>query len=155
MKKLVLVAIFTLGVAFAKDDMITVQLSKIMDNKTTQEILGDSVEFSFGKGGAGNIVGREFYTHKKTKNSKKTNKKFKESISGKEYAFDKYDRVCGWALLSALKEARKTALNAGASKVVNIVSYYKQQREFDSKDSFECAIGSMMIGVAIKYDIAK
>ena len=53
-----------------------------------------------------------------------------------------------------IKNSSNSAKKENATKVVNLTSYFKKQ-EFKSTTEYECAIGNIMTGVALKGDIAK
>lgn len=142
------------GILFAKDEIIEVDLEKILDSTTSKEILGDEVEFVFGSGSDNTkAILTNIISNKKTSKTSKDSK-FDTSLSGKHYEFYEYEKACGWVLLSNLKELKEQALRHNGAKVVNIISYYKKV-PFNSKDKFQCAIGSMMIGVALKGDVIR
>lgn len=96
----------------------------------------EDIKLVFGKGG-GNIIRKDVVSNKKTN------------------AFNKSDvEACHWVFLSAVKSLLESAREANASRVVNIVSYYKKN-EFKSTTDYECHAGAIMAGVALKGDIAK
>lgn len=96
----------------------------------------EDIKLVFGKGG-GNIVRKDVVANKKTN------------------AFNKSDvEACHWVFLSALKSLLESAREAGATRIVNIVSYYKRN-EFKSTTDYECHAGAIMAGVALKGDIAR
>ena len=64
------------------------------------------------------------------------------------------EKSCQWAFLSTVKQFQDRAKSQGASKVGNIVSYYKKNT-FQSTTQYECHAGNLMSGVALKGDIVK
>ena len=77
------------------------------------------------------------------------------STNKKANAFMKSDaQVCNWVFLSAMLQLQKRAEQLGADAVVNIVSNYKKS-EFASDKEFECHVGGLMAGVALKGDFVK
>lgn len=78
-----------------------------------------------------------------TKTSRKTNG------SGKLNKID----ACRWALLSGLIGMAEEARLQGGNAVVNIKSNWGNV-ETSSADTYKCGIGSIMVGVALKGDVA-
>lgn len=73
----------------------------------------------------------------------------------KTNAFGKSDQVtCDWALQSALISLQDDAKKAGANAVVDIVSNYDDKAYSDSQN-YECHVGFLMSGVALKAKLAK
>lgn len=64
------------------------------------------------------------------------------------------EEACRWAALTALKALQEGARQRGANAVVDIVSYYKKN-EFRSKTNYECYVGAVVAGVALKGTYAK
>lgn len=72
------------------------------------------------------------------------------TTSQRTNAFAKSDEVaCKWVFLSAMIRLQKKAEELGANAVVNIVSNNKHN-EFSSEQDFECHVGALMAGVALK-----
>ena len=68
----------------------------------------------------------------------------------KTNAFLKNDhKACEWVFLSALLSLQKRAIAEGGNAVINIRSFYKKN-EMSSKTKFECHVGLLMAGVALK-----
>lgn len=61
--------------------------------------------------------------------------------------------TCRWAALSALISLQDRAKQLGANAVVNIVSFYKKD-PFSSATEYECHVGNLMSGVALKGTMA-
>jgi uncharacterized protein YbjQ (UPF0145 family) len=64
------------------------------------------------------------------------------------------EEACLTVMLSALIQLQERARNDGGNAVINIESYYKK-KSFKSKDKFECHVGNIMAGVALKGDVVK
>lgn len=64
------------------------------------------------------------------------------------------EEACRWAALSTLKVLQESARQRGANAVVDIVSYYKKN-EFRSASKYECHVGAIVAGVALKGTYAK
>jgi uncharacterized protein YbjQ (UPF0145 family) len=62
--------------------------------------------------------------------------------------------ACNLAFLNALEDLQKKARSVGANAVSGVVSYFRR-RETTSDDSFECNVGSVVAGVALKGDLVK
>jgi len=72
------------------------------------------------------------------------------TTSQKTNAFAKSDEAaCKWVFLSAMIRLQKKAEELGANAVTNIVSNNKHN-EFSSEQDFECRVGAVMAGVALK-----
>lgn len=97
-----------------------------------------SVTFSLkGTAPAGEVVKADVVTNKKTN------------------AFAKGDwEACSWVMQSALIQLFEAAKAADATKVTNIVSFYKRN-PYESTTQFECHAGAVIAGVALKADLAK
>lgn len=64
------------------------------------------------------------------------------------------EEACRWAALTTLKAFQESAKQRGANAVVDIVSYYKKN-EFRSNKNYECYVGTIVAGVALKGTYAK
>ena len=64
------------------------------------------------------------------------------------------EEACIRAFLSAVKQFQESARDAGATKVVNLISYYKK-KPFSSTTRYECHAGGVLAGVALKGDLAQ
>lgn len=62
--------------------------------------------------------------------------------------------ACNLVFLNALEDLQKRARAVGANAVSNVVSFFRR-RETSSDDSFECNVGAVVAGVALKGDLAK
>ena len=68
----------------------------------------------------------------------------------KTNAFLKTDRkACEWVFLSALLSLQKQVVAKGGNAVINISSFYKKN-EMSSETRFDCYVGLLMAGVALK-----
>ncbi len=61
--------------------------------------------------------------------------------------------ACRWAFISGLIALAEEARLQGGNAVVNIKSNYDNV-ESSSPDTYKCGVGSMMVGVALKGDVA-
>lgn len=62
--------------------------------------------------------------------------------------------ACNLVFLNALEDLQKRARAVGANAVVGVVSYFRR-REVSSDDSYECNLGAIVAGVALKGDLVK
>ena len=144
MKKLVsmMVAAAAIGCvlpAHAADKKVMIQIADAMNDNNAKERLGEDVRFYFGKQATPKVLEQRG----SDKTSQKTN------------AFAKSDqKVCHWAFLSAMLALQKRAHDLGANAVVNIVSNYGNN-VYSSETDFECHVGNVVGGVALKADFVK
>lgn len=119
--------------------MLQFSIQDALNSPLARQKLDGSIKFLFGsKSGSGlNIVSKDLVANKRANGV------------GKDGEIS-----CQRAFISALITLQGRAKEAGASKVVNIVSYFKKGT-FDSKTAFECADGNLMSGVTLKADLAK
>jgi hypothetical protein len=86
-----------------------------------------------------------------TKPDQKIRKNMGNFVTNKKTnAFLKADRkACEWVFLSALLSLQKRVIAEGGNAVINIRSFYKKN-EMSSETKFECHVGLLMAGVALK-----
>lgn len=153
MKKLALILVFVGGL-FGADVVSEFELDKIFDSPEAQDIMQDSkIAFIFGENKGATIIQKDLLSHKKT-SKKKGNKKFNNSVSGKNYNWYENEKSCGWALLAAIKQYIKTANENGASKVVNIYFSW-DNKKYKSSQTYACAVGKAFAAVKMHADLAK
>lgn len=125
--------------AEARDTRLKLSIADAIKQGREEGIIGDDIVFRFGKGnrgGYGKTIGSDVA-------NRKTN------------AVNKSDaEACNWVFLTALKALQEKARDVDAKAVVEIVSYYKK-REFSSGTEYECAVGNIIAGVALKGSYAK
>lgn len=125
--------------AQAANKKVMLPISGAMNDNDAKAKLGDQVQFFFGKQATPKVL--EKLGSDKT--SQKTN------------AFAKSDqKVCHWAFLSAMLSLQKRARELNANAVINIVSNYDNV-EFSSDTEFECHVGNVVGGVALKADFVR
>lgn len=124
--------------AQAADTIVHLPLQQAIDAATASGKLDGSVKFYLaGTGPKGKILQAGAVTNKKSN------------------AFAKKDEeVCAWTAQSALIQLQEAANKAGANAVTNIVSYFRKN-EYTSKTDFECHVGAIMAGVALKGDLVR
>lgn len=126
----------SIGVAHAKDDVHYFDFKQAVANAKAQGVIDGTVSFHLAGTGGGKIIKKGLVSNKKTNGVKAT------------------ADSCERALHSALASFQKAAKDNGATKVVNIVSYYKKN-EYKSSTQYECHDGAFVTGVTIKGDLAK
>ncbi|OBX90259.1 excinuclease ABC subunit A [Haemophilus sp. CCUG 60358] len=136
--KLSIVATAMLMAACApRDTTHYYSIQDALNSSEAKEIIDPSVKLYFGKPAPGRVVKAGLVSNKKTNAANKSDEK-----------------SCQWAFLSTVKQFQDRAKSQGASKVGNIVSYYKKNT-FQSTTQYECHAGNLMSGVALKGDIVK
>lgn len=139
MKKMILATALLLAgfaTAYAKDDVHYLDFKKAVESAQAKGLIDGTVSFHLA-GGGGKIIKKDLVSNKKTNG-------FNKSV----------EVACEHALHSALIQFQKTAKDNGATKVVNIVSYYRKN-EYKSSTQYECHDGTMATGVTLKGDLAK
>ncbi|BFU60912.1 phosphoribosylglycinamide formyltransferase [Rodentibacter sp. JRC1] len=112
-------------------------IQEALNSSQAKEILDPSVKLYFGKAAPGKVIRKGITTNPKTN------------------ALNKSDlEACQWVFLSAVKKFQERAKKEGATKVSNLVSYYKK-KEYRSTSQYECHAGRSIAGVALKGDIVK
>lgn len=130
-------ALATTG-AYAADDIVHLPLKQAIDAATTAGKLDGSVKFYLaGTGPKGKLIQADIISNKKS------------NAFGKEN-----DEICIWTAQSALIQLQEAAKNAGANAVTNIVSYFRKN-EYTDKTNFECHVGAIMSGVALKGNLVR
>ena len=140
MNKKILVAFIALfvgvNVLFSADGARYFSLDEAFATDEFKENLDPNIEFGFGTGSEAKIIKSEFRTKRKLR-----------FFAGQE------KKACQMTLLEALLRFEKRAKKMGASKVVNLISYY-QQTQFDDKDKFMCWIINGVARVSLQGDVA-
>lgn len=62
------------------------------------------------------------------------------------------EEACQWAMMNALIRLGEAAQNSGANAVINIRSNW-DNNEWSNGTEYQCGVGHMMAGVALKGDI--
>lgn len=142
MNKVILIVAATFAIACqaqARDTRLLLPVEDAIKQGRSEGIIGDDIAFRFGngnRGGHGKNIGTDVA-------NRKTNALNKSDVE-----------ACNWVFLSSLKALQEGARGVNAKAVVEIVSYYKK-REFSSATEFECHVGALMAGVALKGSYAK
>lgn len=141
MKKVIAMAVMALAAssAMAGDDKVMMPISGAMGANDAAAKLNGGVKFFF----AGQPTPKVLETLATDKTSQKT------SAFGKSN-----EKACNWVFLSAMMRLEKRAKDLGANAVVNIVSNYKNVENASATD-FECHVGTLMAGVALKGDFVR
>ncbi|WP_301099370.1 excinuclease ABC subunit A [Otariodibacter sp.] len=137
-KPLVVAFSVTLIAACApKDTVHYYSIQDALNSPQAKQVLDPNIQLSFAKQASGKVLQSGLVSNKKTNAVNKTDKE-----------------ACEWAFLSAVKQFQETAKSNGATKVGNLVSYYKKNT-YTSSTQFECHTGNIIGGVALKGDIVK
>ncbi|MDG2961315.1 excinuclease ABC subunit A [Bisgaard Taxon 10/6] len=130
-------AAMAIAACSARNDKQFYSIDEALHSESGKKVLNPNIKLYFGKPAPGKVISPGLVSNKKTN------------------AFNKSDKeACQWAFLSAVKRFQDTAASQGATKVGNLVSYYKKN-EFRSTTQYECHAGHLMGGVALKGDIVK
>ncbi|TDR30742.1 excinuclease ABC subunit A [Hydromonas duriensis] len=121
----------------ASDEVVYLPIVDVLNSADAQEKLDRTVLFNFAKATNGTILKAGVVANRKTNAFGKAN-----------------DATCQRAMLSSLIALQNSAKQAGASKVDNIVSYYKKN-VYSSNTQYECHVGFLASGVALRGDLIK
>lgn len=142
MKK-ILVAMSCVGAlsinAIAADDIIYLPIKPALEEAIKEGYIDNSIKFKFGTGSGA----KDKIFLKQLTTNKKANKVGKSA-----------EASCTRAFHSALIQFFNRAKQEGGTKVVNLTGWFKKI-PYDSKDHFQCGVGTIMSGVTLKGDIAK
>ena len=136
-KLAVVVAAISLAACAPRDTTHHYNIQSALNSPEAQNVINPKIKLYFGKPAPGKVVVANAVTNKKTNAANKSDEK-----------------ACQWAFLSAVKQLQDKAQSSGATKVGNIVSYYKKNT-FASSTEYECHAGHLIGGVALKGDIVK
>jgi hypothetical protein len=125
--------------AFARDTVLHIPLSDVLDMPEAKEKLDPNFKFLLAGQATPKVI-----------------KRFATDVSNpKTNGFGKSDDFgCKWAALSALIDLQDGAKRHGANAVIDLVSYYRK-KEYKSTTDFECHAGALVIGVALRGTYAK
>lgn len=126
-------------IAHARNDLIKLKIQEALANAEAQSKLGDNIQFYFGD----------------AKTPKVSQRLGEDVANRKTNAFNKSDEMaCQWAFLSAMVALKEKAQRLGANAVINIRSY-SDRVEKSSETEYECTVGNVVAGVALKGVYAK
>lgn len=128
-----------MGAAQARDTVLQIKLSDVLDMPDAKEKLDGGVKFYLAGAKAPKVL--------KTYGDDTTNQKTNGVGKSDEFG-------CKWAILSGLLALEKKAKQNGANAVVNLASYYKKNEVKDA-ETIECHAGGFVIGAALKGTYAK
>lgn len=126
----------SVSVAQARDDKLLLSIQDALNMPEAKKIIDPKVKIYFAQG-SGKVIKAGLVTNRKTSGVGKTD-----------------EAACHWAFLAAVKQLQQQAVAENASKVVNIVSFYKKNVMADPK-KYECHAGGVVVGVALKGDLAR
>lgn len=133
----ILASAIALAACAPRDTTHHLSINDALKSPEAAEVLNPNIKLYFGTPAPGKVVLANSVTNKKTNAANKTDV-----------------QACQWAFLSAVKQLQDKAASKGATKVGNIVSYYKKVT-FKSRSEYECHAGNIISGVALKGDIVK
>lgn len=136
-KLAIIVSALALAACAPRDTTHHLSINDALKSSEAATVLNPNIKLYFGTPAPGKVVVANTVTNKKTNAANKTDEK-----------------ACQWAFLSAVKQLQDKAASKGATKVGNIVSYYKKNT-FKSRTEYECHAGNIISGVALKGDIVK
>ncbi|MEQ8326458.1 hypothetical protein [Parvibaculum sp.] len=142
--KFVLSAVLSMAVlgsvpARAADDVFMMPVKPALETPNAKEKLDGSVSFYFGDTPHPKVLENygEFVSNKKTN------------------AFAKSDaETCQHVVLSNFIEFQERAQSLGGNAVINIKSYFRRN-EVKDDSRYECHVGFLMSGVALKGEVVK
>ena len=140
MKKLMLVAATVALAGCAANDngagTFHFSVADALNSPAAEGIIDPNIPLHFGKA-SGKVVKADVVTNRKT------------NAVGKSA-----EEACNWAFLAGVKQLQAAALKNNANRVSNVISYYKKQ-PYTSTSQYECEVGNLMVGVALKGDLAR
>lgn len=125
--------------AQAADDVMMMPVKPALETPDAKQKLDGSVSFYFGDTPHPKVIESygEFVSNKKTR------------------AFGATDvDTCQRVVLSNFIEFQQRAHSLGANAVINITSYFRRN-EVKDDNSYECHVGFLMSGVALKGEVVK
>ena len=125
--------------AHAADDVLMMPVKPALETPDAKQKLDGSVTFYFGDTPHPKVLENygEFVSNKKTR------------------AFGASDAAtCQRVVLSNFIEFQERAKALGGNAVVNVTSYFRRN-EVKDNDRYECHVGFLMSGVALKGDVVK
>jgi len=136
---LLLASCFATGAACARNSVVSVNLRDTIAAAKSAGQIDGSVSFYLAGAATPMILERmgEGVTNRKT------------NAAGKSDA-----KACRWVLITALLALQNEARARGANAVVEIISYYKKQRQADPV-TVQCHAGAFVAGIALKGKYAK
>lgn len=139
LKTLAVVSLCVLAtVAHAKDDVHHLNFNQAVQNAVSQGLIDGKVKFYLaGTHSGGEVIQKDVISNKKTNGFAKN-----------------AEKTCEHALHSALIHLDHAAKAKGATKVTNIVSYFKK-KEYRSTTQYECYKGTAITSVTLKGDFVR
>ena len=131
------VTTLTIAACAPRDTTHYFSIDDALRSSQAAEVLNPKIKLYFGKPAPGKVVAAGLVSNKKTNAANKTDQ-----------------QACEWAFLSAVKSFQNRAVEMGATKVGNLISFYKKN-PYKSTTQFECHAGNIIGGVALKGDIVK
>lgn len=130
-------ATIVLAACAPRDTVHYYSIQEALNSPEAKDVLNPNIKLYFGKPAPGRVVKAGLVSNRKTNNANKSDEK-----------------SCQWAFLTVVKQFQDRAAKEGASKVGNIISFYKKN-PYKSTTQYECHSGNLMSGVALKGDIVR
>jgi uncharacterized protein YbjQ (UPF0145 family) len=123
----------------AADQILMMPIKAALDSVDGRAMIEGDVKFFFGKNRPVRIAHQygNFITNNKAR------------VFGRSTG-----EACNLTFLNALEDLQKKARSVGGNAVIGVVSYFRR-REVSSDDSYECNLGAVVAGVALKGDLVK
>lgn len=114
-------------------------------------VLMMSIHNSLKKGRAIGAIGRDVSLQFGNRRLYRGQRKY--TANRKTNAVNKTDReACEWAFFSSVRSLQDRARSKGVRRVTGIISYYKK-RPRSSSSKYECHVGNIVAGVALRGNI--
>lgn len=125
--------------ALAADQILIMPIAPALQSVDGRAKIDGDVKFFFGKNRPARVAHQygNFVTNNKVR------------VFGRSTG-----EACNLVFLNALEDLQKRARSVGANAVVGVASYFRR-REVVSDDSYECNLGAVVAGVALKGDLVK
>ncbi|MCV2503214.1 MAG: hypothetical protein N4Q30_03915 [Neisseriaceae bacterium] len=127
------------AVSYARNDAVYYDFQKHVQAAIQDGSIDGSVKFYLqgAPGNSGTIITKDLVTNKKS-----------SAMTLPE------EQRCAYVLKSALIQLHNRAKSEGATKVINIKSFYKKNT-YSDPNKYECHVGNTTVGVTLKGDLAK
>lgn len=143
------VAFFSVSLCFGANGARYFSLDEAFETSEFKNSLDANIKYEFGSGSSANII-RSGFTARQGAYLKDVSL----GVNGTPKPIELAEKMaCQKALLKALLRFERRAKKMGASKVVNIISYYHQTK-FDDKNKFMCWMIDDVARVSLQGDVA-
>lgn len=153
---LVLFSLLTAN-ALAADEKYMMSIQDALNTKEAKAKLDGSIKFYFADDSHPAVIKtvlKDAVTSKKTSASGLHTGNSQVAERLRTQPAKTVEELCHHVMLSGLLQYQTRAKKEGGNAVIGIQSYFKKQ-PFSSRDQYECYVGTMMVGVALKGDIVQ